>query len=69
VTGENGLQFDAPVRLFKTGSLGGLDVTHDGRRFLTILPVNAAEVPSLSVVLNWASAIDLRAHTPGSPSR
>jgi hypothetical protein len=69
VSGGEGLQFGAPVKLFNAASLNGLDVTEGGRRFLTILPVNAAEAPSLTVVLNWTSGIRPQARTRGSTSR
>jgi hypothetical protein len=36
------------------------DVTPNGQRFLINLPVESAEEQSITVLLNWAAALDAR---------
>jgi eukaryotic-like serine/threonine-protein kinase len=57
VTPGEGLQFGAPVRLFSPSRNEGIDVSPDGQRFLAVIPANAANAQSLTVVLNWAEGL------------
>jgi len=43
--------------LFTPSRNEGIDVSPDGQRFLAVVPANAANAQSLTVVLNWAEGL------------
>jgi Tol biopolymer transport system component len=57
VTLGEGLQFGKPVTLFTPSRNEGIDVSPDGQRFLAVVPANAANAQSLTVVMNWAEGL------------
>jgi serine/threonine protein kinase len=57
VTLGDGLQFGAAVQLFTPSRNEGIDVSPDGQRFLAVVPANAANAQSLTVVLNWTEGL------------
>jgi Tol biopolymer transport system component len=57
VTRGEGLQFGPPEVLFSLPRSLGFDITPDGQRLLAVVPANAANAQSLTVVLNWAEGL------------
>ena len=57
VTPGEGLQFGKPAMLFTPSRNEGIDVSPDGQRLLAVVPANAANAQSLTVVLNWAEGL------------
>ncbi len=63
VTTDKTFQFGVPKRLFQAPSppgstLGGGDITADGKRFLFVAPQGSSSAPApFTVVLNWFSAL------------
>jgi len=57
VTPGEGLQFGPQTMLFTPARNEGIDVSPDGQRFLAVVPANAANAQSLTVVLNWTEGL------------
>ena len=63
VTTDKTFQFGVPKRLFQAPAvpgqtLGGGDITADGKRFLFVAPQGSSNAPApFTVVLNWLSAL------------
>jgi hypothetical protein len=63
VTTDKTFQFGAPKRLFQapalaTSTIGGGEISADGKRFLFVAPQGGSSAPApFTVVLNWFSAL------------
>ena len=61
--GTNDIEFDSPVALFMTRTLGRVgavhefDVSPDGQRFLIGTLIGDSKAPSPTVILNWTSLV------------